>query len=228
MIRRSVHAARRGWDFWTNSDHSLAALLLFLLVYLFLLYPLYNREEGLETIGAVSFSVIVILGVMATTRHHLVRTVMVIIAAVAFLSHWTHFFLKGNADHLVSAGAAALFFGAQTVILLQRVFQGGSITIYRIYGAMAAYLLLGLLWAEIYMLLFVAVPGSFYFSPETLVGQPPSAEMFYLSFTTLTTLGLGDILPVHPMARSMVTLEALVGQLYPAVLLARLVTLYKN
>ena len=49
--------------------------------------------------------------------------------------------------------------------------------------------------------------------------------MTYLSFVTLTTIGYGDILPVHPIARSLCTLEAIIGQLYPATLLARLVTL---
>ena len=50
----------------------------------------------------------------------------------------------------------------------------------------------------------------------------------YFSLVSFTTVGFGDIVPVHPVARSMATLEALVGQLYPAVLLARLVTLYQK
>jgi hypothetical protein len=228
MIRRSARAARRGWHFWTNSDHSLAALLAFLVVYLFFVYPLGSQEERIDTLGAVSFSIIVVLGVMATTSHTLLRIAMVILAALAFLSHWMHFFLGGHAAHMVAAGAAALFFSGQAVILLQRVFQAGSINLYRIYGAVAAYLIIGLLWAELYVFIYLAVPGAFHVEASTLFGEPPTTEMFYFSFVTLTTLGLGDITPVHPMARSMVTLEALIGQIYPAVLLARLVTLYKN
>lgn len=228
MIRRSVHAARRGWEYWTNSDHSLAALLLFLVVYVFFVYPFYGYTERLDTLGAIAFSVIVVLGVMATTRHRGLRAAMTLIASVAFLSHWLHYFLQGHPAHVVAAGAAVIFFAAQVAFLLQRVFKGGSINVYRIYGAIAAYLLLGLLWGELYVFIYLFRPDAFHFAPETLAGQPPSAEMFYFSFTTLTTLGLGDITPVHPIARSMVTLEALIGQLYPAVLLARLVTLYKS
>jgi hypothetical protein len=52
-----------------------------------------------------------------------------------------------------------------------------------------------------------------------------ASDLTYLSFVTLTTIGYGDILPVHPIARSLCTLEAIIGQLYPATLLARLVTL---
>jgi voltage-gated potassium channel Kch len=49
--------------------------------------------------------------------------------------------------------------------------------------------------------------------------------LYYFSFVTLTTVGYGDILPVAPVARALATLEALVGQLYPAILIARLVSL---
>ena len=77
-------------------------------------------------------------------------------------------------------------------------------------------------------MLYLFEPSAFYFDPATQSGEPPISELIYFSFTTLTTLGVGDILPVHPMARSLTTLEALVGQLYPAVLLARLVTLYQK
>jgi hypothetical protein len=91
---------------------------------------------------------------------------------------------------------------------------------------MAVYIILGILWGELFVLVYLFDPSSFYFQPASQFGEPPVSELLYFSFTTLTTLGVGDILPVHPMARSLTTLEALVGQLYPAVLLARLVTLY--
>jgi len=50
-------------------------------------------------------------------------------------------------------------------------------------------------------------------------------QLAYFSFTTLTTLGFGDIVPLNPLARSLVVLEALVGQLFPVILIARLVTM---
>jgi hypothetical protein len=50
-------------------------------------------------------------------------------------------------------------------------------------------------------------------------------QLGYLSFSTLTTLGLGDILPLSPLARSLVMLESLVGQLFPVILIARLVAM---
>ena len=87
------------------------------------------------------------------------------------------------------------------------------------------YLLLGLIWMSAYKLLLRAVPGAIHFAS----GEPSDLRLGhglgYYSFVTLTTLGYGDITPVHPVARSLASGEALVGQLYPAILIARLVSM---
>ena len=228
MIRGHVAKARRGWHKWADSDHSLAALLFFLVLYGFFVYPLAGQDGRSEPLAASSFSIVLILGVMATTKHKGARTGMVLLASVALASHWLHFFVRQHTMHVVSAAAAAMFFALLAGFITARVFRAGSINIFRIYGAIAVYLVLGILWGEIYVLLYLLEPASFYFDPATQFGEPPISELVYFSFSTLTTLGLGDIIPVHPVARSMATLEALVGQIYPAVLLARLVTLYRK
>jgi hypothetical protein len=228
MISRHVHRARQGWRRWVDSDHSLAALLCFLVVYGFFIYPLAGEDGRTDTLAAWSFSVVLLLGVLSTTRHRGARLGMILLAGSAFTSHWLHYFLRQHDAHLIAAASAALFFAVLSWLIMTRVFRRGGITIYRIFGAIAVYLLLGMLWGELYILIYLLQPGSFYFDPSTQFGEPPLSELVYFSFTTLTTLGFGDIVPVHPVARSMATLEALVGQLYPAVLLARLVTLYKT
>jgi Ion channel len=228
MIRKHVARAHRGWQSWTDSDHSLAALLFFLVLYGFFIYPLAGEDGKTEPLAASSFSLVLVLGVMATTKHKAARTGMVILAAVALASHWLQFFVREHAVHIISAAAAVLFFGVLAGLITARVFREGNINIFRIYGAIAVYLVLGILWGEIYILLYLMDPAAFYFDPATQRGEPPISELVYFSFTTLTTLGVGDIVPVSPVARSMATLEALVGQIYPAVLLARLVTLYQK
>lgn len=228
MIHRHVKKAREGWHRWIDSDHSLAALLFFLVLYGFFIYPLAGTDGKTEPLAALSFSIVIVLGVLATTRNKGARLGMVVLAGLAFTSHWLHYFLQQHAVHIIAASAAALFFLVLSWLIIARVFRSGGINIYRIYGAIAVYLLLGILWGEFYILIYLLEPGAFYFDPATQYGEPPISELIYFSFTTLTTLGLGDIVPVHPVARSMATLEALVGQLYPAVLLARLVTLYQK
>ena len=79
------------------------------------------------------------------------------------------------------------------------------------------------MWAVCYEMVELSQPGSF-----AVFGQKGMAilpQLAYFSFTTLTTLGFGDIVPLNPLARSLVVLEALVGQLFPVILIARLVTM---
>jgi len=226
MIRRQVSKVRRDWHRWIDSDHSLAALLFFLVLYGFIIYPLAGSQGRADTLAAWSFSLVLVLGVLATTKHKAVRLGMVALATLAFASHWLHFLIRAHSVHVIAAGVSAVFFFVLAALITARVFRSGGITVFRIYGAIAVYVILGVLWGEFYILIYLFEPGAFYFDPSTQYGEPPISELIYFSFTTLTTLGFGDILPVHPMARSLTTLEALVGQLYPAVLLARLVTLY--
>jgi len=225
-VNSHVDRARQGWRQWVDSDNSLAALLFFLVVYGFFIYPLAGQDGRTAPIAAGSFSIVLVLGVLATTKHKGARTGMVVLALLAFTSHWLHYFVREHVVHIIAAAAAAAFFGVLAWLITARVFRSGGINIYRIYGAVAVYMLLGILWGEFYVIAYLLDPSSIYFDPSTQRGEPPISELIYFSFSTLTTLGLGDVVPVGAFTRSMVTFEALVGQLYPAVLLARLVTLY--
>jgi hypothetical protein len=111
-----------------------------------------------------------------------------------------------------------------TGIVLSRVFQKGRITHYRIQGAIAVYLLLGLIWGIAYLLVELQAPGSFNMGIASDRSQL-SSEMMYHSLVTLTTVGYGDITPLSAAARNLSNLEGLVGQLYPVILIARLVSL---
>jgi voltage-gated potassium channel Kch len=108
------------------------------------------------------------------------------------------------------------------VIVVVKTFRSGPITTHRIMGGVAAYLLLGVIWAEAYALVEMLHPGSF--QGPVHVADGPRAWL-YFSFVTLTTVGYGDVLPVHPLARSLAIFEAVTGSLFLTILLARLVTL---
>ncbi|HEY2664890.1 MAG TPA: potassium channel family protein, partial [Candidatus Binataceae bacterium] len=118
---------------------------------------------------------------------------------------------------------SVLLVGTLLVLMLRQVLRRGPTTSRRVQGAVALYLLFGVAWGILYDLLEVLQPGSFRFSVGA--GRIALPQLSYFSFTTLTTLGLGDILPINPLARSLVIMEALVGQLFPVILIARLVTM---
>jgi Ion channel len=110
-------------------------------------------------------------------------------------------------------------------LVLWQVFLPGRVDLYRILGAIAAYLLIGLLFAQVFRLIAQWAPGAFLVHGAALDYDTVVPLFRYYSFITFTTLGFGDLSPVHPLARSMTVLEALIGVLYPAVLIARLVSL---
>ncbi|HJW31518.1 MAG TPA: ion channel, partial [Saprospiraceae bacterium] len=112
------------------------------------------------------------------------------------------------------------------IVTLWIVYQDGPVTGHRVRGAVAAYLLIGVVFAKTYALINYLMPGAFNMaSPVTPLMVEGRQAFYYFSIVTLTTVGFGDITAVAPTARSLVMVEALIGQLYPAILLARLVTL---
>jgi voltage-gated potassium channel len=119
----------------------------------------------------------------------------------------------------------ALFSGS----ILAEVLRAGRITADKIYGAICFYLLIGFAWAFVYAILEQIDPGSFSMPQETGGVAEHVARIMrlrYFSFVTLTTLGFGDITPRSAEARNLVVLEAIMGQLYLAILVARLVGLH--
>jgi hypothetical protein len=104
------------------------------------------------------------------------------------------------------------------------VIEPGAITLDRLVGAVCIYLLLGVVWTLLFALLELVAPGSFHYAGRQ--AGDPIEHLLYYSFVTLTTLGYGDVAPVHAVARTLAYLEAVVGQLYIALLIASLVGRY--
>jgi len=90
-------------------------------------------------------------------------------------------------------------------------------------GAVGAYLLLGVFWAESYEIISLATPAAFA-GPDGVA--PNESALLYFSFTTLTTTGYGDITAVNPVVRMWSICEAIIGTMYNATVIARLVSLY--
>lgn len=109
-------------------------------------------------------------------------------------------------------------------VVSRAVFGPGTITYHRIMGEILLYLVIGVTFVPLYTFVGLLAPNAFVgLSIDSAASL--GSQLIYFSFTTLTTIGYGDIPPVHPLARSLSNLEGIVGQLYPATLLARLVTL---
>ena len=95
----------------------------------------------------------------------------------------------------------------------------------RIVGSICVYILIGLGWAAIFETLDGVIPGSLRFPADTAWATPSTFRYRYFSFVTLATLGYGDITPVTALAGTLASLEAIAGQLYIGITVARLVAL---
>lgn len=127
---------------------------------------------------------------------------------------------------ITAAVMRLLFFGYVTFAIVRHIVRQPEVTMDMIAAAACAYLLLGLDWAHLYILLEYVHPGSFDIPASFLVGRDASAALMYFSFTTLTTVGYGDIHPTEVGAGGIAVAEAVVGQLYLAIMIARMVALH--
>ena len=115
-----------------------------------------------------------------------------------------------------------VFYCWVTWMACKQVLFAGPIDGNKIVGAICIYLLIGLIWALLYLFIAQALPAAFN-GLEQRVWYDNFADAVYYSYVTLTTLGYGDISPVSPIARFLVYLEAIIGVFYMAILVASLI-----
>lgn len=212
--------------FWW-SDASLSALLLFLFLVVFVIYPLHALGVFGGVLLDVFFSLIVVSGVVSVSTHRVTAVLAAILALVTLTLHWGHWAIEATFPmQVLDALASLTMLGMLATVVLIQAFREGPITLHRVQGAVSAYILIGVMFGIAYRLVTLFVPDAFSIPPHPLGYQNIMAgELSYFSFVTLTTVGYGDITALHPAARALATLEALIGQLFPAILIARLVSL---
>ncbi len=211
---------------WTT-DFALTSLLVLLLTYIFVLYPL-GQFGSFRPVTTFLFSLILISGAMTVSGNRVFRTLVFSGAILTFAFLWVRYLYPHRTFALAASGLALFFLALLTFLILIQSFREGPTTSRRITGAVAAYLLLGMMWSLAYYMTLLLAPEAFIFpkSPASGDGESVQSQLLYFSFITLTTIGYGDIMPVHPVARMLGILEGVAGQLFPAVLIARLVALH--
>ncbi len=196
-----------------------------MIAYLFVLAPIVSESAWGRVVLDVVFIAILFTAVFAATSARHYRLVAFALFVVSFVARVLSRSAPSPTLERVSLGTALAFLVLVTLLLLRQVMRDGEITDHRIRGAIAVFLLLGLCWGLTYTLVDGWVEGAFGGIESDVVGERRIGVMTYFSFVCLTTLGFGDIVPTHPISRNLATLEALTGQLYLALIVARLVSL---
>lgn len=123
---------------------------------------------------------------------------------------------------LMAFGCYLLFLISAVFVIGKRIFLARKVDGDILMGGICIYLILGFIWVLFYRIIFLIAPNSF----PNITLESDSYQLIYFSFTTLTTLGYGDITPANRLAMTLANAEAIVGQMYPAIFIARLVSLY--
>jgi hypothetical protein len=208
-----------------KSERGLSAMLVFLCLALFIGMPLYAMRSVGEIVFGVLFSLILITGAAGIAGNRRMTAGVVVLTVGTLALRWASVENPESPVRIWSLVLSIVLLSIFAYFVLVQVFRDGPITSYRIQGAIIVYLLVGLTWSAAYELVYHLAPVSFAFAQSPRSGGPEAQKLVYFSFVTLTTLGYGDVTPLHPMARSLAIAEALVGQLYPSILIARLVSM---
>lgn len=204
---------------------SMVVLLALLLITVFGV-PFFTEPDSLvgRLLRDILLSLVLLTGVVSATERPRAFLLIAVVAILAIAVRWASWLAPANLTVELRDETALAAVALISVTIGINVFGPGKVTLDRIGGAIALYILVGVFWAQAYQLVSALVPNAFY-STSPHSNSLDRSIWIYFSFVTLTTAGYGDILPVAPQARSLTGLEALIGQLYPAIVLARLVSL---
>ena len=218
-------AKPRPWDIW-SSENGLTGLLIFTLAYLFVVCALGDFTFG-GLVGRLLFSLIIVTGVLATFRQRWLFFLVIALALAGLILGWLEYLYRVWTLTMANVMVGMLFLVLLLATLIVQVFRAGSVTAHKIRGAIVVYLLLGGMWSFFYFIVALVAPHAFHW-PEGFAAndwQALQQMLTYFSFITLTTTGYGDITPAIPLTRTLAMFEALAGQLYLVITLARLVSL---
>jgi hypothetical protein len=200
----------------------LAALILF-----FLATPFVEDMPQGEHIEGGLLTLVMISAGLAVGGRRSVLLIAGLLLVPTLLAQWSHRLfplLISPVAHLVMG---MLFMGFVVSQLLRFILLGSRVNAEVLCAGISVYLMIGLLWAMAYMLTGQLSPGAFSFvnDPDNQRTMT-SFNAFYFSFTTLSTVGFGDISPVSKVARTLAIMEAITGMFYVAILISRLVSMY--
>ncbi|MCK5893613.1 MAG: hypothetical protein KAG53_04205 [Endozoicomonadaceae bacterium] len=200
------------------------AMLLLMLMTVVVVFPFMPNLIRAGFMLKVSLSMLLIASLYTLSQSRKFLVITGVLAFPTFITLWLPVLYDRRAFVFLDNMTNLLFFSYVIYEVVVLIFSAKRVNRNIIYGSMCVYLLLGLQGAFIYTLLELWVPGSL--SGEGLSGVHDITTFIYFSFVTLSTLGYGDIVPATRGAQALTSMEALIGQFYLTVLVARLVGIH--
>lgn len=202
-----------------------------LLTFLILLFIFRPYDESLLYLAVWKFFLIgVFLSVVFSHKHHYtIKTIAVMLAIPSVLLSWINLLYNMDIAFIGNVVSTTLFMILCTGSIIRNVLIRARVTLETLKGVICAYFMVAFAFAYIYYLIEYLFPGSFHFihPPSSVFAYTHNlSEMLYFSFTTLLTIGYGDITAIKPIGQTAAVIQGIIGQFYIAILVARLVAVY--
>lgn len=200
---------------------------------IFFIFPIFEKNFYTHLFLQFSFILLIVSSVYAIDGQRSVLTIgsffLIPLFCFDLLSFQYH-----SLPYMIIAYTFSLGFTLLAIVILMgRILHASLVNADLIFGAMMVYLLSGILWAKFYFIENMMAPGSFngagilHFDSTTLLhAYEQQFNFLYYSFATLATLGMGDITPLSHLAKSLTAIEAMFGQLFVAIVIAKLVSVW--
>lgn len=194
-------------------------LLLISLLVLIVLLPLLEDSILGSIVLLILFAFILLFGVYAISYDVRNIAISLMLAVPTFIVVWTETFQSSPSLLIARFILSIITILFILITILWNILSVEKVSIDQIYGAVCVYILIALVFSQVYSLLYVFSPTSFHFE----FGQFSFSSILYFSFVALSSVGFGDIVAVSPLARAIVSLELIAGVIFVAVLIARLI-----
>ena len=210
--------------FWTE-ESGLTSILVLLCISNFIITPFFEKGQLVNILIRIIWLALLFAGITTLSETRAQRRLFSIIPVLLIIVNVLRYLRDSQVLEYIDLLTDIAVFSLLIGMVFVKVFEKGPVTYHRIVGAVAGYMLIGNLWADVYQFLYVQLPGSIQLAASDAVSIIKPATFIYFSFTTLTTTGFGDILPAHTVTRTLVNIEQLIGIFYPVILIGRLVSL---
>lgn len=201
------------------------------LVIVLLVLPFFEQMFVNRLILHVGLTVLILLGVMTNRRRRTGFWIMGVLALLAVPLAWLSYALEIDSLFVISCILEAAFFLFLAAFMMRIVLTRHIASFQSVFGAICAYLLIGLAWATLYWAMEAIDDTSLQIAHRSTVVYGSDnvevtafSQLVYYSFVTMSTLGYGDIIPTTPLAQQLAWIQSVAGQFYIAVLVARLVS----
>lgn len=209
--------------FWIK-ESGLSSMLLLLFIMQFIVIPLFGSRSYFMIMLNVFWMLLIVSGIFTVTRNKRQAFQMSVIPFLFVVCNWVSIYKTNPFIEFVDLFLSIFTILMLIILVLIKVFEQGPVNMHRIIGSIVVYMLLANLWAIAYLFIFNQIDGSFQLTETSFKIDSDAANFMYFSYVTITSTGFGEIIPLHPIARSMVQAESFVGILYPVILIGRLVS----